>query len=138
MGKKRNFSNHIIVFIKVACALLLLFATLFFLFDNAYDLGNDFRNWNPFPLILLGGLSFVIGYIAFLISRLWDNTVFRADRLDILYKIIFSIVLISICIRSLFIEPYLNVPVHLIILSVVSGIATWVTPRIVDNNSEEF
>ncbi|MCL2570305.1 MAG: hypothetical protein FWE16_03810 [Firmicutes bacterium] len=133
------FSNKVIVIIKILTACILWFAASLFFFMHARVFLDDFLSPLFFmPIFFFGGLILVLIYIGFLVGRIEDKRLFLADKYDIPYKIMFSALLIFMNIRSLFIEPYLNIPITIIVLSLVSGAATWLTPRLVENNNEEF
>lgn len=137
-SKKPLFTNKQIVLIKIGSACLLFFCCCLFFFQSMEMFWNDLKSFNPFPIIFFAGLIFVCTYISILVGHINSKELFKAERLDLVYRIVFSITLIALVIRSFFAKPYLNVPIHIVVLAVVSGIITWITPRIVDNNNSDF
>ncbi|MCL2755591.1 MAG: hypothetical protein FWE45_00885 [Firmicutes bacterium] len=139
---------------KIITACFLLLASLLFIFtptqvfdDNAdryievfavHFLWQDITSFNPLPIFFFAGILAICAYISFLVYRVNSKTFYSADRFDLWYKMLFSLILIYICIRSLFIVPYLNVPLELVIIAVASGLFNWLIPPIICNNSEEF
>ena len=137
--KKRLVGNKAIVIIKISTACLLFFACCLFFFENTGMFLRDLKNFSPFPIVFFAGLAWVCGYIANLVGKIEDRNLYLADRFDWLYKIIFTITILATVVRSfLFAKPYLNVPTVIVTLFVVSGIITLLTPKIIDNNNEEF
>lgn len=64
------------------------------------------------PIILFLGVAFVCFYIVHLVFKLETKSHYRADRLDIPYKIIFSVTLIMLIVRS-FLGDFMHVdPEH--------------------------
>jgi hypothetical protein len=120
----------------IACAML--FTSSLFFFQNVNEFWYDLLDINPFPVIFFAGIIFVCIYIGFLVSRIEDNALHRADKFDLAYKIIFSLLMIYISIRSFFIEPYLEVDAIMISILIFCGVVNWCTPRLVDNDNEEF
>lgn|GEM_PF-2182638 len=157
MGKKKKkqmgLSNKAIVIMKIICACFLLLVCGLFLFsqtriDNGegglrvvmmtYILWQDITSWNLMPILFFLAVLAICAYISFLVFRITYKNLYFADKFDILYKVVFSFVLLYICIRSLFVEPYLNVPLEIVVLALVSGLFNWLTPATVFNDSEEF
>ena len=95
------------------------------------------------PILFFAGLLFVCYYIVTLVSKLEAGDIPQADRLDLPYRIIFSITLIVLVVRS-FLGDFmgegtrLNVPISIIILAIISGLVTWLTPKIKDNDNPDF
>ena len=149
MGKAFFNRNNNIVLANIVSACLLLFCCCFFFFLDPKLFLNDITSYMIFsPIILALGVGFICFYIFKLTFNLDSNTSFVADRYDIWYKIIFTITLLTIMIRSFFgdfmcTDPschciQLNVPVPIIVFGIISGIITWCTPKIKDNNNTEF
>ena len=137
--KKRLFSNKTIVIIKIVAACILFFACCLFFFGNMKSFGEDLKNFNPFPIIFFVGIIWICIYISNLVGKIEDKNLYLADRFDWLYKLVFTITILSMIVRSFFfIKPYLAVPTEIIILCIISGVLTLLTPKIVDNNNEEF
>lgn len=138
MGKKQVLPNGGVLALKVTCALLMMLACIWFFTTHIQLFWDDLRAFNPFPIVFFVGIILIWIYLGFLIGRADDKKFYLADRFDIWYRIIFSTVLIAIGVRSFFAYPYLNVPISIIIICIISGLVTWLTPRIVDNNNSEF
>jgi len=107
-----------------------------------------------FTVPFLLTLAFDMFYIIMLVVNLESTHIHRADRFDLAYKIVFSITLGMFIIRS-FLGDFagqwvmdadgditrgtmLNVPIPIIVLSIMSGVITWCTPKIKDNDNAEF
>ena len=136
--KKRLLSNKAIVIVKLVAATLLFFACSLFFFDNIDMFLDDIINFNPFPVLFFAGLLWISGYIINLVIKIEDKNLHLADRLDWLYKIIFIVTIMAILVRSFFFIQPLSVPIEIVVICILSGIMTLLTPRIVDNNNEEF
>ena len=136
--QKRLFSNKAIVVIKIAAACILFFACCLFFFENTTMFYNDILSFNPFPLVFFIGIFWVSFFIINLVSKIEDKNLYLADRLDWLYKVIFIITILSMVVRSMLEKPYLNVPIEIIVLGIISGVLTLITPKIVDNDNQEF
>ena len=95
------------------------------------------------PILFFAGIVFVCFYITMLVFNLEAKTVQKADRYDLAYKVVFSLTLMLLVVRS-FLGDFmgegtnLNVPIPIIVIAIVSGIVTWATPKIKDNNNPEF
>ncbi|MCL2846702.1 MAG: hypothetical protein FWE38_03360 [Firmicutes bacterium] len=136
--KKRRIPNRYLVLFKVITACMLLFMSAMFFFDHLSVFADDFRAWNLTPIIFFLGIIAVMAYIGYLVYRIYDETYYRAERWDLVYKIVFCVVLLYIGIRSLFLYPYLNVHIPTIIIILISGLLNWLIPPITLNDSEEF
>jgi hypothetical protein len=119
------------------------------------------------PLILLFGTGFVCFYIIRLFFYFCDKQPYLATRWELIYKIIFTATFIMLIVRAFCgdfmclhetgtlcdpnIDPSdytedmdtchhstLNVPVGMVIAAIISGIITWFTPKIRDNDNLEF
>jgi len=124
---------------------MMLFACCFFFFANMRMFLNDITSYMAFaPILFLLGVIFVCFYITMLVFYLFEaETVWVADRFDLVYKIVFSLTLMLLIIRSFFGDfmgsgTILNVPVAIIVISIVSGVMTWCIPKIRDNDNLEF
>ena len=137
---RRWISNKWIVVIKIFAACLLFVCCCYYFFRYLQDIWADITSLNPlrwlFVLIFIGGFVFVFVYIAHLVSHIEDKDLYRADRFDILYRIIFASTVLAISLRNFLTD--LSVPTVIIIIAIVSGVITIITPRIVDNNNQEF
>jgi len=137
--KKTCLRNSIAVFLKITAACLLLFCCLIFIFSHYKLFFQDFHS--PYfiaPIILILGTSFVCFYITMLVFHLDGTAPYMADRFDFLYKIIFSITFLTLIIRAIAASPIFNAPLEVIIPAISSGLITWFTPKIRDNNNNEF
>ena len=156
MKEKKQFriSNKWIVILKIAtaCAMWLV-ASLFFFqsFEvfwvedvNSTDVppAEYFYPWPNLDVFIVPLLAilFVLAYVIFLINRIVDNKIHQADRFDLVYKIVFTLFLLYIAIRSPFLPPSDDaVPVHIVVLAVATGIFNWLIPGLVYyDDKEEF
>jgi len=136
---KRLFSNKMIIIIKIASACLLFFCCCFFFFQNLSMFLDDITSYMAFfPIIFFAGVILVCVYISLLVGTLESKNVHLSDRYDIAYRIVFTITLLALTLRSFFTKPMLNVPIFIIALAIFSGIITWATPKIRDNDSTDF
>jgi len=156
MGKKikrkkplGNIPNKWIVVLKIAAACMLwLVASLFFFqyvdifwVEVEYAPGTyDFSPWRNIDIFIvpLIGILLVLAYISFLINRIVDKRIHQADRFDLLYKTIFTVFLLYIAIRSIFIPPF-EAPILILTLAVFAGVFNWIIPRLqYYDDTEEF
>ena len=147
---KRRISNKAIVIMKIISALGLLFACCLYLFMNSAafkrDLGLDAdarlgSAGNPwynllFPILLMLGISFVVYYVGNMILRVQAKQVWKADRLFILYQMVFTGLLL-ITIWRWFLLDFTNAVFPSVIM-IVSGVLNLCTPKIIDNNNQDF
>jgi len=106
------------------------------------------------PLLLAIGIAFICFYIVTLVTHI-DTNVRQADKYDLPYKIVFSLTLILLVVRSFLgdflgyrfdteLETYgtmLNIPpetIGIVVTAFISGIITWFNPKIRDNDNTEF
>jgi membrane-associated HD superfamily phosphohydrolase len=102
--------------------------------------GEDFTSWRAFfPVIYFLGIIFICIYIANLVGHIESKKLHRADKLDILYRVVFTIVLLSMIIRILAdSELTSRFPYTVVSVAALSGIIMWATPKITDNDNTEF
>jgi hypothetical protein len=136
--QKRLLGNKSIVVIKIATAALLFFACCLFFFQYMDLFWSDLKNWIPFPIVFFAGLIWVCIYIGNLVAHIESRNLYLSDRYDWLYKIVFTVIILSMVVRSFFAKPYLQVPEMIIVLCIISGIITYLTPKIVDNSNDDF
>ena len=150
MAKRRRISNRAIVIMKIISALGLLFSCCLYLFMNFTAFQDDFglnsakplgSAQNPwfyllFPILFILGCSFVIYYVGNMIIRIEAKQMWKADRLFVLYQITFTGLLI-ITIWRWFLLDLSNALLPSVIM-VISGILNLCTPKIVDNNNQDF
>ena len=120
---------------------------------------KDITSYMAFaPILLLLGTLFICFYIMMLVFYLFEaKTAWLADRFDLAYKIVFSLTLILLIVRS-FLGDFmcadgdycgmygppchnpqtLSVPVPIIIAAILSGLVNWLIPKIKDNDNTEF
>jgi hypothetical protein len=101
------------------------------------------------------GTLFVAAYVVILMGHFDRKSLYRADRLDWLYRLVFAITLFSIAFRVYFlpssIDPSMvhgeliesgfgtmQVPTHIIIMGIVAFIIMLLTPRVRDCDNEDF
>ena len=149
--KKALLSNKAIVFVKIAAACLLLLGGAMFFFvyitpfaadatsagKNATLFEEDLKNFSPFPIVFLAGLIWICIYVVNLAGHIDDRDLYLADRHDMLYKVVFIVTVMSMVFRC-FIFSNLKVPEPIAAICIISGVITMFTPKIVDNNNEEF
>lgn len=150
MAKRRRISNRAIVIMKIISALGLLFSCCLYLFMNVDAFKNDFglnsatplgSEQNPwyhllFPILFILGASFIIYYVGNLIVRIESKQIWKADRLFILYQIVFTCLLL-ITVWRWFLIDLSNAMLPSIIM-IVSGVLNLFIPKIVDNNNADF
>jgi hypothetical protein len=139
VGAKQKYflSNKAIVYMKLVTACMAFFAYCLFFGDNRDYFIEDFKSVRIlFPLIFIIGVAFIVWYIFHLVDQMESELLWQADRFYILYQIIFTVVMLSIICRSFFAELYTDKRV--VIVLILSGIATLCTPPIRDNDNDEF
>lgn len=150
MAKKRRISNKVIVILKIISALGLLFACCLYFFVNFGTFKKDFgldadaplgSAQNPwynllFPILFLLGICFIIYYVGNMIVRVEAKQIWKADRLFVLYQIVFT-GLMLITIWRWFLVDLTNAMLPSIIM-IIAGIMNLFIPRIVDNNNSDF
>jgi len=135
--KKQRLSNKTIVMMKIAAACVLLLGGALFFFSNMRLFWNDFLSWRfAFPIVFFVGLIWICAYIVNLAGHIDDKNLHHADRFDWLYKIVFTITVLAIILRGvlgqLFADPIIA------IICIISGLLALFTPKIIDNNNDEF
>ena len=147
---KRRISNKAIVIMKIISALGLLFSCCLYLFMNfaafKKDLGLDAdahlgSAGNPwynllFPVLLMLGFSFVIYYVGNMILRVQAKQIWKADQMFILYQVVFTGLLL-ITIWRWFLVDFSNAMFPSVIM-IISGTLNLCTPKIIDNNNQDF
>lgn len=98
---------------------------------------DDIKKFNPFPIVFFAGLIWVCIYIVNLAGHIDDKDLHHSDKYDWLYKIVFITTVMSMVFRS-FVFYSLNVPPAITTICIISGIITLLTPKIMDNNNDEF
>jgi len=139
--KKQKVTNKTIVLIKIGTACLLLLGCSLFFFANMSLFWDDLKSFISvvffFPIVFFVGLLWICIYIVNLAGHIDDKDLHHADRYDWLYKIVFITTVMSMVCRS-FIFYGLNVPAVITTICVISGLITLFTPKIMDNNNDEF
>jgi len=134
---KKRISNKAIVLIKLGIACSAFFACCLFIFDNKQYFIDDFQSMRIFfSIAYIIGTLFIIGYISNMMTRFETKTLWRADRLYILYQFIFTTMLVCIVCRSFFAE--LVVDKTVVIILILSCVANLLIPPIKDNDNKEF
>ena len=150
MEKQRRISNKAIVIMKIISALGLLFSCCLYLFmnfgafkkdlglDRSAPLGSAENPWYHllFPVLLILGVCFVIYYVGNMIIRVETKQIWKADNMFILYQFVFTGLLI-ITIWRWFLVSLSNAWLPSIIM-MISGLLNLCTPKIVDNNNQDF
>ncbi len=149
MGKRR-ISNKAIVIMKIISALGLLFSCCLYLFMNfnafKRDLGLDAEAplgsaVNPwyhimFPILLMIGFCFVIYYVGNMIIRVEAKQIWKADNLFLIYQLVFTGLLLITIWRWFLID--LSNALFPSVVMIISGILNLCTPKIIDNNNQDF
>ena len=146
---------------KIAMACLLLFSASLFFFQNirifteyVYLPGSDVvdevrHHYGSFrsdftsgniPLIILAvmfllGVIAVCAYITYLITKSEERHYHRAEKFDIPYKVLYSLVIVYIGIRGFFTFPYLEAPNGIVIASIIGALLNWFIPKVRYDNS---
>lgn len=150
MANKRRISNKAIVIMKIISALGLLFSCCLYLFlnfgsfkrdlglDKQAPLGSSANPWYHliFPILLMLGFSFVIYYVGNMIIRVEAKQIWKADNMFILYQIVFTGLLLVTIWRWFLID--LSNALAPSIVMILSGILNLCTPKIIDNNNDDF
>ncbi len=150
MAKRQRISNKAIVIMKIISALGLLFSCCLYLFinfntfkrdfglDQSAPLGSAENPWYRlvFPILLILGFCFVIYYVGNMIIRVESKQIWKADNMFILYQIVFTCLLL-VTIWRWFLVNLSNALLPSIIM-IISGILNLCTPKIVDNNNQDF
>lgn len=149
--KKPLLGNKAIVIIKIvaACLLLLGGSMFFFVYITPFEndpaavvksltlFEEDLKNFSPFPIVFLAGLVWICIYVVNLAGHIDDKDLYLADKYDMLYKVVFIVTVMSMVFRC-FVFSNLKVPEPIAAICIISGVITMFTPKIVDNNNEEF
>jgi len=144
--------NAIIVMLNILAGCILLFCCTFYFFQSMRLFYKDITSWMFFaPLVLGFGTAFVCFYIIYLVSHLEADTMHNADRFDLAYRIVFTITVIMLFVRSFlgdFTVPrghedelvgmVLQATIPLNVAGIISGLITWFTPKIKDNDNKDF
>lgn len=150
MAKGRRISNKAIVILKTISALGLLFACCLYLFinfssfkkdlglDKSAPLGSAQNPWYNlmFPILFMLGIAFVVYYVGNMIIRIEAKQIWKADRLFVVYQIVFT-GLMLITIWRWFLVDLSNAMLPSIFM-IVAGIMNLFIPRIIDNNNNDF
>jgi hypothetical protein len=139
--------NTVVIIINIIASNMLLFSSCAFLFQNLKLFEHDFKTYMAFcPILLFLGIVFVCFYIIVLVTNI-DSNIRKTDKWDFPYKIVFSITLLILVVRS-FLGDFmggegimLNIPpqtINIVIIALVSGVITWCNPKIRDNVNKEF
>jgi len=143
VAKKRWISNHAIILIKLITALILFFACCLFFFQDIETFEQDLGlngaplTWNViFPIIFVLGVVFIITYVTNMVVRFESKTVWKADRMYIMYQIVYVAVM-AVMIWRWFLVDMSN-SLYPSAIMIIAGIITLLTPKIIDNNNDEF
>ncbi len=150
MAKHRRISNKAIVILKIISALGLLFSCCLYLFMNFDSFKNDLglnsdmplgSAENPwyhlvFPILLILGFCFVIYYVGNMIIRVEAKQIWKADNLFVLYQIVFNGLLLVTIWRWFLLD--LSNALFPSIIMIISGTLNLCTPKIIDNNNQDF
>lgn len=93
--------------------------------------------WNViFPIIFVLGVVFIITYVTNMVVRFESKTVWKADRMYIMYQIVYVAVM-AVMIWRWFLVDMSN-SLYPSAIMIIAGIITLLTPKIIDNNNDEF
>ena len=146
--------------IKTVAACILFFCGSFFFFSNPWMFWRDLTSYMFFfPIIFFAGMILVCLYMSVLMGSMDKTSIIHSDRYDYAYKIVFTITFLLLLIR-LILGDFANLctsecldpcEIHyrggislsvemivIIILAMASGLATWLTPKIKDNDTTDF
>ena len=129
-------STKSIVIMKIVAAGMLFFSCSLFFFQHMEQFGEDIRNLNPFILVFFAGVVVVCLYGAVLAGNMEERKLYLADRYDWIYKLVVTVLVVSTLLRSFL--SRLGVPIVITVLFIISGLLVLLTPRIIDNNNDEF
>lgn len=147
---RRRISNKAIVIMKIVSALGLLFSCCLYLFMNFDAFKNDLglnsitplgSSANPwyhllFPVLFILGFSFVIYYVGNMIIRVEAKQMWKADRMFLVYQIVFTGLLL-ITIWRWFLLDLSNAMLPSVLM-ILAGVLNLCTPKIIDNNNQDF
>ena len=150
MARGRRISNQAIVILKIISALGLLFSCCLYLFmnfdafkkdlglDSSAPLGSTTNPWYHivFPILLMLGFCFVVYYVGNMIVRVEAKQFWKADNLFILYQIVFTGLLLITIWRWFLLD--LSNAVFPSVIMIISGTVNLCTPKIIDNNNQDF
>ena len=150
MAQHRRISNRAIVIMKIISALGLLFSCCLYLFlnfaafkadlglDRTAPLGSATNPWYHlvFPVALILGVCFVTYYVGNMIIRIEAKQIWKADNLFVLYQIVFTGLLLITIWRWFLLD--LTNAVLPSVLMIISGTLNLCTPKIIDNNNQDF
>lgn len=148
--QRRRLPNQAIVIMKIISALGLLFSCCLYLLlnfnafkndlglNNEMPLGSASNPWYHvmFPVLFILGVCFIVYYVGNLIVRFETKQIWKADRLFIVYQIVFTGLLV-ITIWRWFLLDLSNALAPSVIM-IISGILNLCTPKIIDNNNLDF
>lgn len=148
--RKRRISNKAIVIMKIISALGLLFSCCLYLFMNFSSFKNDLglnsdaplgsseNSWYHlmFPILFILGFCFVVYYVGNMIIRIEAKQMWKADHLFVLYQIVFTGLLL-ITIWRWFLLDLTNALIPSVIM-IMAGVLNLCTPKIIDNNNQDF
>ena len=148
--RRRRISNKAIVIMKIISALGLLFSCCLYLFMNfaafKSDLGLNSKtplgsSANPwyhlmFPVLLILGFCFVTYYVGNMIIRVEAKQIWKADHLFILYQVVFTGLLLITIWRWFLLD--LSNALFPSVIMIISGTLNLLTPKIIDNNNQDF
>ena len=141
-GKKPLLSNNAIMCINIGAACLLFFGCCFFFFSNLNLFWQDITSWwAPFPIFYFAGVILVCFYICSLVSKLESKQFSHADRYDLPYRIVFTVtllLLIARCSINYLVSDTRDTIIIVLVPAILSGLITWFTPKIKDNNNPDF
>ena len=135
---KPIMSNKAIVIMKIVCASIMFFACCLFFFGNIEMFWESLKSFSPFPFIFVGGSLYISVYLANLVGHIEDKNLYLADRHDKIFKAVFVITIMSMVLQSFLYASPLTVPVVITVMCILSGVAVLFTPKIIDNNNDEF
>ena len=112
---------------------------MFFVFQHLDMFWGDLTSfYAPFAILFFIGILFVCFYIFYTISRIEDKNYISSERFDLIYKIVFSCVMLFVALRAIFTGSTDAFPIGPMIAAVVVGVLNWFIPAITTNSDNEF
>jgi hypothetical protein len=143
--RRRRIPNKAILITKLIMVCILLFGCCLFFFDQKELFWEDIMQLeNPrtitptffFPFLFFGGIIFIIAYMSKLITRFESKELWKADRWYGIFQFVCTVLLLSVALRCFLTTWTANRTV--LIIMIIAGLMTLLTPQIKDNDNSEF
>lgn len=126
----------------------LFFFRYFAMFRTMFVEMFTFRAFHWFVPVFIVGAICILVYIGYLFVSMDKSSWYSADKFDLAYRIVFSLLVVAICIQAFFTEigtgpenvqeRYLSVPPDVVVVAIISGILMWFTPKMIMNDVDDF